>query len=115
MAGIDEEIEEVKKKLVDLIIVHLEANQIEPEKAKQLASDFLAVLPVKDHKDLLEKLKNLGEKYPEAKEIYVDEIVDDAKTKDNEALNQMRNHISTGNIEQAIAIAKSRSGGVKTQ
>lgn len=100
------EVEEIKKELVALIVSHLEANKMEAEQAQKLAADFLAILPVNDHKDLLAKLKQLGETYQEMRPIYVREL-----TKYNEAereytLLQMRNLIAEGNIEHAITVAK---------
>ena len=54
---IQQEVEEVKRELVELIIKHLRENKIPVDKAKKLAADFLNVLPISDQQDLLEKLK----------------------------------------------------------
>lgn len=101
-----EEVKQVEKELVELIIAHLKANKIDVEKARQQAKDFLAVLPVKDQKDLLEKLKGLSQVYDEAKEIYAEELGKIEEAKRQETLNQMRNFIQQGNIDEAIAAAK---------
>ena len=53
---IQKEVEQIKKELVDLIVLHLKANKMEAQTAQKLAADFLAILPVKDQKDLLDKL-----------------------------------------------------------
>lgn len=103
---LQQEVEAVKKELVDLIIKHLKENKLEVEKARKLAQDFLAVLPVKDQKDLLAKLKELGEDYPEAKEVYVEELVKTENQLRDEALNKMRVFIKQGKIEEAIQAAK---------
>lgn len=108
---IAQEVEMVKKELVDIIITHLKENKIEVEKARQLAADFLAVLPIKDQQDLLIKLKNLGEKYEEAKEIYVDELKKASEEQRDQVLNQMRDAIKQGNMDKAIGIAKTMQGG----
>lgn len=103
---LQEEVKQIEKELLELIIAHLKANKIEVEKARQLARDFLAVLPVKDQKDLLGKLKILGETYEEAKEVYSEEL---GKINDQireQTLNQMRDFIKQGNIDSAIASAK---------
>ena len=51
---IQQEVEEVKRELVELIIKHLRENKIPVDKAKKLAADFLNVLPISDQQDLLE-------------------------------------------------------------
>ena len=104
---IQQEVEEVKRELVELIIKHLRENKIPVDKAKKLAADFLNVLPISDQQDLLEKLKNLGKDYEEAKEIYVDELKRISEEKRNETLFQMRDHIKQGNIGKAVEAARS--------
>ena len=103
---IKEEVVEVKRELLGLILKHLKENKIEAEKAQQLARDFLAVLPIRDQLDLLNKLKNLGEKYPEAEKVYLDELQKTSDEKRDIALSQMSGFIKQGNIEQAITTAK---------
>lgn len=100
------EVEEVKKELLELIITHLKQNKIQASQAQQLARDFLAVLPIKDQADLLAKLKNLGEKYKEANEVYLEELQKATDEKRDQTLNQMRDLIKQGNIDHAIATAK---------
>lgn len=102
-----QEVKSVEKELVELIIEHLKANRIAVETARQQARDFLAVLPVKDQEDLLDKLKGLGEKYEEAKEIYAEELGKVNEVMRLQTLEQMRAFIQQGNIDSAIAVAKS--------
>lgn len=108
---IAQEVEAVKKELTDLIIVHLRENKIEADKARQLAADFLAVLPIQNHQDLLNKLKELGEKYQEAKAVYVEKLAVDTNAQTQTALASMRDAIKQGNMEQAIMTAKTVSQG----
>lgn len=102
---IQQEVEEVKRELVELIIRHLRENKLPAEKAKKLAEDFLKILPISDQQDLLDKLKNLGENYQEAKEVYIDELKRVSEKKRIETLSQMRDHIKQGNIDKAIETA----------
>ncbi len=104
---IAQEVEEVKKELLELIIEHLKQNKIQAPQAQQLARDFLSVLPVKDQADLLAKLKNLGEKYKEAEEVYLGELEKASDNQRDQALNSMRDYVKQGNIDKAIEIAKS--------
>lgn len=103
---IEEEVEKVKKQLVELIIRHLEEKKITAANAKQLATEFLKVLPISDYQDMLLKLNTLGNKYPEAKVLYIQELKEINDTKRNQALTHMRNAIAAGNIDQAINMAK---------
>lgn len=102
-----QELEAVEKELLDLIIAHLKENKIKLEDAQLLARDFLAALPITDQKDLLIKLKSLGDTYPEAGQIYVDELSKSEVKNRDQKLTEIRNHIKQGNIDQAITSAKS--------
>jgi len=104
---IQEEVEAVKRELIELIIKHLRKGRLPVKKAQKLAEDFLKVLPIKDQKDLLDKLKNLGANYQEARQIYIDELTKISEQKRNETLSQMRDHIREGNIDKAVEAAKS--------
>ncbi len=102
---IQQEVEEVKKELVELIIKHLREKKLPTEKAKKLAGDFLNVLPINDQQDLLAKLKNLGQEYQEAREIYVEELKKTSEEQRDQTLSEMRDHIKQGNIDKAIEVA----------
>lgn len=101
------ELKNVEKELVELIVEHLKANKIAVDVARQQARDFLALLPVEGQRDLLNKLKNLGEKYEEAKEVYAEELGRVNEVVRQQVLEQMRTSIKEGNIDGAIAAAKS--------
>ncbi len=66
----------------------------------------MSLLPAKDKEDLLNKLNTLGQTYYEAKQTYTDEVVSMEEQKRQEKLAAMREHIKSGNIEAAIAVAK---------
>lgn len=104
---INQEVTLVEKELLELILQHLENNKIDADKAQSLAKDFLAILPVADQRDLLEKLQNLSNSYEEAKELYVDELSKISNQQRDQTLIQMRDAIQKGNIEHAITAAKS--------
>lgn len=100
------EVKAIEKELVELIIEHLKKNQIAVETARQQARDFLALLPISDQKDLLNKLKGLSEKYMEAKEVYAEELGKVNEAQRLATLDQMRSFIQQGNLDSAIAAAK---------
>lgn len=102
---LNSEVEKIKKELVDLIVLKLKENQMDVPTARKLASDFLGLLPVKDQRDLLEKLKQLGENYSSVKELYLAELEEVREMEREEALTQMRNAITLGNMDHAIMVA----------
>ena len=104
--NVQQKIEGIKKELVTLIVNHLKENKMEAQQAQKLAADFLAILPVTDQKDLLSKLKQLGETYQEMRGIYVRELTKVTEAERENALLQMRNAIAEGKIEHAIQVAK---------
>jgi len=75
--------------------------------ASTLAKDFLAVLPMKNQEDLLQKLKDLSSKYTPAKFVYQKEMAKEESHREQHALTQMQHAIRQGNIEHAINVAKS--------
>lgn len=103
---VQQEVKLVEKELVDLIIEHLKVNRIAVDVARQQAKDFLSLLPIQDQRDLLNKLKGLSERYEEAKEVYAEELGKINEALRQQTLNQMRQHIQTGNMDAAIAAAK---------
>ena len=107
------EVDLVQRELVKLIAENLKANKLPLDKARQLAADFLKLLPIKDQMDLLKKLQNLGTTYPEAEAVYVEELGRVEENQTDLILDQMRNFIKQGDINQAINTAKSfYKGGV---
>lgn len=103
---LQKEIDEVKRELTDLIVSHLQDLKIEPQVAQQQAAEFLSILPIKDQQDLLVKLRALGDKYMESREVYLKTLTKIYEMDREEALTQMRNAIKLGNIDHAIAVAK---------
>ncbi len=110
---IQQEVDTVANELLELIAKHLEENKTDPDKAKELAQSFLAMLPVVDHQDLLDKLKELAKIYPEAQEVYVEKLDETQEVERQRVLIKMRNAISKGNIEHAITIAKDMQKGTQ--
>jgi hypothetical protein len=101
-----QEVSSVEDELLTLIVQHLEENKLEPAKAQQLARDFLAILPVADQHELLQKLKELGGTYAEAQILYIEELAKIDEMKKDDVLNHMRSAIKNGDIENAISVAK---------
>ncbi len=104
--NIQDEVQNVKKELIEIIIKNLRENKIPLARARKLSQDFINLLPIKDQQDLLAKLKNLSANYPETAGIYVEELNKITDTTTDQALTTMRDHIQSGNIDLAISVAK---------
>lgn len=96
----------LEKDLLDQIISNMQHRKLSTDDAQKLAQGFLSLLPASDKKDLLKKLNALAAKYPQAKETYVKYAVANEKEEKEKALQEMSLHIKSGNIEQAISVAK---------
>lgn len=97
---------ELEKDLLDHIINSMQNRKISIEDAQKLAQEFLALLPANDKKDLLNKLNVIAQKFPEARQTYTKYAAHNEKEERQKALQEMSQHIKTGNIEQAISVAK---------
>lgn len=104
---IQQKTQEIEQELLDSIITHLQQNKIDLPTASKMAREFLAVLPIRNQQDLLEKLKNLGRDYKEINQVYQKEYANTLRQKEEQALHQMQGAIQQGNIEHAIRVAQS--------
>lgn len=99
--------EAIEAELLAVIIEHLKNHRIDVATASQLAKDFLQVLPLQSQADLLSKLKVLGDKYAEVKQLYTIEASHEQEQQEQQVLQQMSTAIKEGNIDHAISVAKS--------
>ena len=99
-------VSDIERDLLFYIIMSMKSRKISIGEAHYLAQDFLKLLPVKDKEDLLEKLSGLANTYTEAREVFVKYNTPYEEEKRNKLLNTMRDHIKSGDIEKAIAVAK---------
>lgn len=96
----------VEKDLLYEIVMNLRQQLVSKAEVQRLAKDFLAMLPIKDEKDMIEKLKILGRKYPEVRNLYVKYGIQYHEKSKAEVLELMEKYIGDGQIEQAIEVAK---------
>lgn len=99
-------VDQIERDLLAHIYTNLKENKISGMVAQTLAKEFLALLPFKDKKDLVDKLSTLGEKYPEARQTYVNLGIPLEEQQRQERLEQMRAHIKAGDLDKALAVAK---------
>lgn len=106
-----QEVEKLEKELYDIIVKHLEDNTMNTEGAQKLAADFMALLPPKDKKDLLEKLKELAVQHTETQPLYIQELKTEEILRRDNTLNKMRDAIQKGDINTAVVVAKTAEEG----
>lgn len=106
MDPLQKEIEAVEEALLDLMIKRLDAEKMTPEEAQQLAKDFLALLPIQEKKELLEKLKQLSIQHSDVTGVYIMEMGRMANEQRDQVLNKMRDAIHKGDINAALQEAK---------
>lgn len=100
------QVEQIEKELLERIIESMKSNTLPLEKAHELAKDFLAELPIEDKQDLLEKLRELAEKYPEARGVYVTYSKSEKEEERQRKLQQIAQQLHTGNFEDASKTMK---------
>ncbi len=97
---------DVEKVLLDEIIKNLDQERLTVDQARQLAREFLALLPMQDKKDLLDKLYKLSQAHREAKGIYLKYAKPYEEEERQKKLTLMSQHIQNGQIEHALNVAK---------
>lgn len=104
-------LDQVEKDLLDAIVDNLTQNKMTPEQAEKTAKEFLALLPIQDKHDLLEKLGKFSKTHNEGKSLYIKygaPIEDEERQK---KLQLMSDHIKNGQIEHALNVAKGVNNG----
>lgn len=104
-------VEEVEKDLLLAIVTNLEQNKMSIDQAEKLAKEFLALLPMQDKHELLEKLGKFSKLHIEAKSLFLKygTPIEDEERK--QKLELMSQHIQNGQIEHALSVAKGVSNG----
>jgi hypothetical protein len=97
---------EVEKELLQVIIDNLDQAKMTVEEAQAVAKEFLALLPLQDKKDLLDKLYKLSQDHSETKGMYLKFAKPYEEEERLKKLELMSKHIKNGQIEHALAIAK---------
>ncbi len=100
---------QVEKDLLLEIMVHLKESKISMDEAQHLAKDFLSVLPIQDKQDLLQKMKQLGEKYEEAQSVFLKYAKPEEEDERNRKLEAIAAHLRVGDLQKALDAAKATS------
>ncbi len=99
-------VKDVEKELLLEIVKNLDQSKITPEQAQLLAQEFLALLPIQDKKDLLDKLYKLSQTNLETKGVYLNYARSYDEEERHKKLELMSQHIKNGEIEHALSVAK---------
>src|SRR5258708_36633285 len=105
---------DVENDLLGVIVQNLREHKFKVEQAKQLAREFLVLLPLQDKRDLLEKLYKLELKHSETKAIYLKYAIPIEEEDRLKKLELMSQHIKNGQIDHALAVAKGGLQNVRT-
>ena len=97
---------QIENELLDIITQNLDQEKMTVEQAQEIAKEFLALLPLQDKKDLLEKLYKFGLDHTETKSLYIKFAKPVEEEERQRKLRLMSEHIKNGQIEHALAIAK---------
>jgi len=97
---------DVEKELLEVIIQNLKKHSLHVPEAKQLAREFLSLLPLQDKKDLLDKLYNFSQKHGETKGVYLKYAKPMEEEERQKKLELISQHIQNGQIENALRVAK---------
>lgn len=100
---------DVQRDLLFELIMSMRHKLITVGGARRLAKDFLALFPFATKEEIIEKMKNLSEKYPEARAVYLKYAVPHQNQIEKEMLDKISQHIQNGNIDGALNIAKGGS------
>jgi hypothetical protein len=105
---------DVERDLLYHIIINLKNNNISYQQAQELARQFLALLPLQDKQDLLKKLQTIRKKNPGlgVNNVYLKYSMPYEEEQTQNKLDMMRQHLQSGNIEQAISVAKGETPNV---
>jgi hypothetical protein len=104
-------VDDVEKDLLGEIVTNLKRNKLDSQKAQKLALEFLSLLPPKDFPEMIEILKKLSGTYNEARDVYIKYQGIQETMNDRNKASVMAEHISRGDIDKAIEIAKGGQNG----
>jgi len=100
---------DIQRDLLFELIMSMRHKLITVGGARHLAKDFLNLFPFQTKEEIIEKMKILSEKYPEVRAVYLSYAVPHQNQVEKEMLDKISQHLQSGNIDQALNIAK---GGI---
>jgi hypothetical protein len=105
-ASLQNDVIEIEKELLELIVSRLDQEKMSPEEAQNLAKEFLSLLPIDDQRDLLQKLHKLSQDNRATQGIYLRYAKPHEENEAQRKLILISEHLHKGEIEHALAIAK---------
>lgn len=99
-------VSDIKRDLLFYIILHIKHQELSLKGAQSLAKDFLAIFPIIDKNDMLNKMHQLGNKYPEARTVYIKYANPYYEEERQNKLKEALLHIRNGDVDKALHAAK---------
>ena len=103
---IERYINDIKRDLLFHIITNIREKKMTLGEAKYLAKDFLALLPARNKKEVLDKLYSLTTIYPEARTVFAAHLGAFEEEKTRNKLAEIRTYMQKGDYEHALQIEK---------
>ena len=97
---------DIENELLQIIIDNLDQEKMTVEDAQKIAQEFLALLPLQDKQDLLDKLYKFGLGHAETKSLYIKYAKPIEEEDRQKKLALMSEHIKNGQLDHALAVAK---------
>lgn len=110
--SMDDIVNDVEKEILKSIMDNLNQERMTQEQARAFAKEFLALLPIQDKKDLLDKLYKLSKEHVEAKDVYLKYAKPYEEEERMRKLTLMSKHIQNGEIDHALNVAKGETPNV---
>ena len=99
-------VDDVEKEILKAIMDNLNEERMTEEQARAFAKEFLALLPIQDKRDLLDKLYKLSKEHVEAKGVYLKYAKPYEEEERMRKLTLMSEHIKNGQIDHALSVAR---------
>lgn len=109
MDDVQKFVNDVEHDLLSELIMSMRHKLITVGGARHLAKDFLALFPFQTKEEVIEKMKKLSEKYPEARTVYLKHAVPHQNQIEKELIDKISQHLQGGDIEKALNVAKGGS------
>lgn len=106
MAITDEYIKQIKVDFLHQLSELLRTGNMPLENARDICRQFKTYNPFTTFEDLKTKIKAFTQKYTEFGKMYTKILRDEEKYRTSTVLTKMQSLIGTGNIDQALQVAK---------
>ncbi len=111
MKDLKELVKDIERDLIISLVLSVRHGRINMKDAKSLSKNFIESFPFRDYEDLFGRLFALGNKYNEARKVYVKYSPEYEEEKTIRILNKMREYMKNNDFDNAIKVAKGKNYG----